>query len=1481
MTPTATDSSRKFLLPYLGRGLEGLWLSAVFLIPLVFLGQEYAISEAQIAYAEVPKVALLHTLAGLIAVLWSVEWAIASRAFQNSFPSVSMESFTRNLRPMAIISRLNDWVRVHPTRWLVLAASLFFGSTLLSTVLSGSFTTSMWGEIPGQDGYSAYTVASYGIIFAVIATHLKRQAQLRRLLSVVVLMGVLVGFYGSLQHYGHDFLGTTESTGGGAGRVTIFMGNAIFAGALLAMTVPLTLVAAAVNSQDENWGDWGPISRLGRLGRDSIFTFIWASFLAIQLNGLMFTFSRGPWSGAVLAMAVFLGLIVVSLGWRMLIRTGLVLGLAGILSVSFLHWQGNVSVVNVGTWLGFALALFGLAGTVVTLFIINNFGRTIIFLAVAGTAVAIIGAVVIAPSALSGRGTSDSTAESTADASISSEVSARIWSIKTDALAGFTGGRGTHWKVSWELIKDRPWPEFDNLHLSWLRPLIGYGPDLFRYTYLLRSPAEEGALGGFNPLEPDHAHNFFIHQTVEQGFLGGFASLAIFFSTFVVVAHQLLRRHRAGNPIYRLVLIGMMAIILGRFLEMMVGVARISDLTVLWVIFGLFAALANLDDADEVTATEANTNVDSEPTSRNAGRRDRNRSRTASTSQKLSNGLIIRFALVAWLIGVIGVVTWQKSVNYVLASVHEGRAIQSFRTGDLETAIDELDQAIRLAPGVPVYYTNRGSVFLAYQIRSDVGIEPACYGQDNNPYLTCLGLQNLQSNLEGASQQPFNFRAQVSAGNAAFNLQLHDIAIESYERAVALLPNAWGLRDDLAESQIDAGLFYEALAELDWGLDITGESRASARAWFLRARALTGLGQHEGAIASLELGIPFGFEMPWTQDSLNLTNELNAQLGVQYEIDYFDRKIRESPQDAIALYLRGRAKLRLGYPETARQDVTAAYTLGLVLPEVLAMRGYTNLKAGGPLYELDDLNQAVLVSPQNAFFQVFLAEKLVAQNNFVQAFRHLDDATILDSSLGLAHLIRAKIFLSLGLTESAKDALDATTKLEFPSASDYADRGEMHAFLGDFDLAIADLTKAIRISPDQSNYYNARAKAYAIFNDYTSALMDFTAAIQKDDTVAEYLINRGVAYDIIGKPRLSSADFETAISIGDVEIPSPSSRNALYFAVYTETPFGGLGAQRILKWQTELNASHDIDLYSGLSLGDRDYGFSLQKISEAYLELELWREAINSLSQLIKFSPTTAETYRYRGDAYLEVRMYEEAINDYAESVSLNGSDEENLVARGKGYSEIGEFHLAQNDYDEAIRLNSLSSNAYKHRGYLSVQLGDNSLAFSDIDRAIEISPQDHDAYFRRSKAYFNLGETLLALNDLNQAIRLAPANSDYLHDRGLFFYESGQLEFAITDFDWAIGLLEGFANQDPRHAKIFVDRGKTYLQSGAPHQAANDARTALGVFETFLAPLTFDFRDQEVRNLKAHAHTLLGDALIELGNPIEAQKEYNLGLKN
>jgi len=1429
-------------------------------VPLIFLSQDYAVSEAQIAYVEVPKVALLRTLAGFIAILWALEWAIKGRAFQDPFPSNSIQTLAGKLRPSNWLSAFNRWLKVHPTRWLLLAAGLFFGSTFLSTVLSGSFTNSIWGEIPGQDGYSAYTVASYGILFAVIATHLKKNAQLSRLLGAMVLMGVLVGLYGGLQHYHHDFFGVTEGSGGGSARVTIFMGNTIFAAAVLAMTVPLTLVAAAMNFRDENWGNFRPLAKLGQLGRDFIFTSLWASILSVQLLGLMFTFTRGAWGGAVLALVVFLILVVISLGFRMLLRTGLVLGLAAILSVAFLHWQGSVSVINTSEWMGFALAILGLAGTLSVLFVIKNYGTAILFITAVGAIITIVVLSVIAPSALSGRSDTGTTSASPISGLTAEQVTGRITSIKTDVLGGFVGGRGTHWKVSWKLIKNRPWFAFNDLSLSWLRPFIGYGPDLFRYTYLLESPPEDF---GLLPLEPDHAHNFFIHQTVEQGFIGGLASIALFVSVFGVVGHLIIFRLTTGSPIFRLLLFGMMAIIIGRFLEMMVGVARISDLTVLWVIFGLFAATVSFDAGHQ---EETNSAANQSPKPKSL-RRKRGAARS-SANQSFGSALMFRLAIVAWLVGGIGVVTWQKSINSVRASIAEGQALEHFRNGNLESTLKELDKAIKLAPGVPNYYNNRAQLFLAYQLRPGLFTEPGCNQQTELPYLTCLGVKSLESNLESVRQQPFNFRTRIAAGNSAFNLQLNNSAMESYAIASNMVPNSWIMRNDLAEAQIELGLYNEALSELDWSLGITGDSPArTPPALYLKGKALKGLGQLDDALSTLKYSLSMStYGEVHAMVTLDLIREINDELGVTLDTGYFDREIKNNPQDELAYYLRGIAHLTLGNTELAISDIETSISLGFTLAEARANLGYSRFRVGDSLGAGGEIYAALNSEPQNALFNAYQGEFQMSHKNYSQALQYLDKANTLNPELGLAYLVRAKIYLSLGLAETAKEVLETSAKLKLPTALDYVDRGNIYVFFGGYDLAFADLNEAIRINPNKAMFYDARAKAHANFSDFRAALEDFNTAIQLDPANSGYFINRGVVYELLGETERSLGDFEAAKAFGTVDVPPVDERNSFYFAVYTDSTSSSLDAKLVLKLQFEGQALKDIEYHSAILPNNPNYPASLQFIGQAQLELEMWQAAIQSFSNLIARAPTVPELYRARGNAYLALKRNNEAMSDFFQAVSLNNLDSVNFLAIGRGYAENGDYDLARVDFTAAIQLNPNSSDAYASRGYLSVQEGNYSLAFTDIDRAIEISPNNPDAYFKRAKAHIGLGETSLALNDLDQAINLAPINTDYLYRRGLLRYELAEFDTAIEDFSEAIALKEEFAYTDPRHAKPFVNRGKIYLETGKPDQALNDAKSSIELLENNFNSPGWDNRRPEVVLLLADAYQLLDDSNAKLG---------------
>ena len=91
-TPRTSPNSQRNRLttsPWTSHALEVVWLLAVFLVPLAFLDRDYLISETELAFVDLPKIALFRTLAALITVFWLMEWVFPLRPQHPAPPRLS------------------------------------------------------------------------------------------------------------------------------------------------------------------------------------------------------------------------------------------------------------------------------------------------------------------------------------------------------------------------------------------------------------------------------------------------------------------------------------------------------------------------------------------------------------------------------------------------------------------------------------------------------------------------------------------------------------------------------------------------------------------------------------------------------------------------------------------------------------------------------------------------------------------------------------------------------------------------------------------------------------------------------------------------------------------------------------------------------------------------------------------------------------------------------------------------------------------------------------------------------------------------------------------------------------------------------------------------------------------------------------------------------------------------------------------------
>jgi tetratricopeptide (TPR) repeat protein len=95
----------------------------------------------------------------------------------------------------------------------------------------------------------------------------------------------------------------------------------------------------------------------------------------------------------------------------------------------------------------------------------------------------------------------------------------------------------------------------------------------------------------------------------------------------------------------------------------------------------------------------------------------------------------------------------------------------------------------------------------------------------------------------------------------------------------------------------------------------------------------------------------------------------------------------------------------------------------------------------------------------------------------------------------------------------------------------YYNRGTIYNHLGRHQLAVDDLSAAIRLKPNLSDPYFNRGNAYIMLGQYQTAIEDFTKVISLSPASFDAYNNRGVIYLKLGQYQQAVEDYSKAISI--------------------------------------------------------------------------------------------------------------------------------------------------------------------------------------------------------------------------------------------------------------------------------------------------------------------------------------------------------------
>ncbi len=295
--------------------IEAGWLLSLIVVPLFFNIFSNRVFEPD-------KLTALRTITTLMALAWCVKQGEQLKLGRDEGERVDWRAWLRQPLVLPILATIVVYI--------------------VATACSIAPATSLWGGYQRLQG--AYTTLSYIVLCALMAQGLRSGAQLRRLVSVVICTSLPIALYGLVQHFGLDAM---PWGGDVTKRVTSNMGNAIFVAAYLVMVIPLTLARwvelqrhtverqpkgaqvllilsawLLMAAQIAGWfalsfGQGIAIALLSGLvmvglalylrapvGR-AVLLGVYPLVLGTQVSALLFTQSRGPLLGVLVAVALF------------------------------------------------------------------------------------------------------------------------------------------------------------------------------------------------------------------------------------------------------------------------------------------------------------------------------------------------------------------------------------------------------------------------------------------------------------------------------------------------------------------------------------------------------------------------------------------------------------------------------------------------------------------------------------------------------------------------------------------------------------------------------------------------------------------------------------------------------------------------------------------------------------------------------------------------------------------------------------------------------------------------------------------------------------------------------------------------------------------------------------------------------------------------------------------------------------------------
>jgi len=317
----------------------------------------------------------------------------------------------------------------------------------------------------------------------------------------------------------------------------------------------------------------------------------------------------------------------------------------------------------------------------------------------------------------------------------------------------------------------------------------------------------------------------------------------------------------------------------------------------------------------------------------------------------------------------------------------------------------------------------------------------------------------------------------------------------------------------------------------------------------------------------------------------------------------------------------------------------------------------------------------------------------------------------------------------------------------------YTLRAGVHAQTAKREAAVADLNKAVELSPNDADILHSRGLFYLMHGPQASAKPDFEQALKLDPKQHE-------AANLLGLLKLSAGEFASSIKDFDLAIATNPNSHSYY------------NNRGLAHWRAGNPDLARADFDSALKVKPQDAN-ALSNRGQLSLQQKKFEAAVADFTSAIAVDPYNMTHYRFRHAAYLKLGRLVDAENNgrhivwlrklfqLQEEIRKQPGNNRLLVRLGQHFAEEHDDVTALKVFNGILKKSPNELSALLGRAQVLMHNQDFQQVVNDCNTVLQLQPSSYDAHSLRGDAWFQLRKYDEAIADFEAAQRFDRMVSD------------------------------------------------------------------------------------------------------------------------